>query len=180
MRRSTVRRGSGSRRPSGPARRPGWSAGGRSRCRARGPLAARDRHRLARHLDLAGVGLQRARQDLHQRRFAGAVRAHQRDDLAARNDEIGAVERPRRGKALVDADRRLWPAAAIPSHRTISPPAPGRGRRSDRRRPRCRPTAAPANPKCLFRRASRPGCCHGSSAPDARSGFRRRRGFRPA
>ena len=35
-----VRRGSGSRRPSGPARRPGWSAGGRSRCRARGPLAA--------------------------------------------------------------------------------------------------------------------------------------------
>ena len=36
-----ARRGSGSRRPSGPARRPGWSAGGRSRCRAHVLLAAR-------------------------------------------------------------------------------------------------------------------------------------------
>ena len=137
-------------------------------------------HRLARDLDASGIGLQRARQDLHQRRLAGAVGPHQRDDLAARDDEIGAIQRPRRGKALVDAVGGYRRRPAIRSHRTISPPAPGRGRRSDRRRPRCRPTAAPANPKCRSRRASRPGSSRASSAPGARSGFRRRRGFRPA
>ena len=81
---------------------------------------------------------------------------------------------------LLSIRRRLSPVGRPEFMLWINPPAPGQGRRSGRRRLRCPPTTAPANPICLSRRASRPGSSRGSSALDARSGFRRRRGSRPA
>ena len=57
---------------------------------------APDRRRLAGEADLAGVGLVDARQDFDQRRFAGAVLAEQRMDLAATDVEIDVIERERR------------------------------------------------------------------------------------
>jgi hypothetical protein len=64
-------------------------------------------------------------------------------------------------------------------HRTCQPRfnrALARGRRSGRRHPRCRPRGARA--RRALRAASRPRW-HGSWPPAARSGFRRRPGFRP-
>ena len=53
--------------------------------------------------DLAGIGVQHAVDDLHQRGFAGAVLAQQRMDLARLQDEIDAVVRQTARKALGDA-----------------------------------------------------------------------------
>ncbi len=70
-----------------------------------GLLAVRDAGEapfLALEPDLAGVGAVRidAAQDLHQRRFAGPVLAHQRMDLAAFHAQIDVLER-------IDARKRL-------------------------------------------------------------------------
>ncbi len=54
--------------------------------------------------DLAGVGRVDPRQNLDQRRLAGAVLAEQRVDLAAPDVEIDVVERERRGEPLDEAD----------------------------------------------------------------------------
>ena len=61
--------------------------------------------RLATDQDAAGVGADRAGQDLHQCRFAGAVRAHQRVHLAGQHARAMrcAAPRPRRS-----AWRRRW------------------------------------------------------------------------
>ena len=62
-----------------------------------------DLDRLAVDQDLAaGVGLVGARQDLHQRRLAGAVLAHQRLDLAAPGLELDVVERLHAREGLGD------------------------------------------------------------------------------
>jgi hypothetical protein len=45
--------------------------------------------------DLAAIGLMHAAQDLHQRRFAGAVFANQGRDLARIQREIGVTQRMR-------------------------------------------------------------------------------------
>ena len=55
--------------------------------------------------NLAGVGLQLARQDVHQRAFARAVFAHHRVDLARIDIEADAVQRQHAGKAPGDADK---------------------------------------------------------------------------
>ena len=54
------------------------------------------RDRLAVDLDRAGVGLQRAVEDLHERRLARAVLAGERVDLARPQLEVDAVERDAR------------------------------------------------------------------------------------
>ena len=53
--------------------------------------------------DLAGVGGLDAGEDLHQRRLAGAVLAHERVNLAGAEVEVDAVERGHAGEALADA-----------------------------------------------------------------------------
>ena len=62
----------------------------------------RKRHRRAVEDDFAGVGALRARQDLQQGRFAGAVFAEQRMDLARPHLERDLVERDDAGEALGD------------------------------------------------------------------------------
>ena len=53
--------------------------------------------------DLAGVGGLDAGEDLHQRRLAGAVLAHERVHLAGAEVEVDAVERGHPGEMLGDA-----------------------------------------------------------------------------
>ena len=59
--------------------------------------------RPAGERDLASVGVVDARQDLDQRRLAGAVLPEQRVNLAAANVEVDMIERERRGEALDEA-----------------------------------------------------------------------------
>jgi hypothetical protein len=61
---------------------------------------ARERDRLAINEDFAGILRIDAGEDLHQRRFAGAVLAHQRMDFAGDQLEPDVVQRPDAGKAL--------------------------------------------------------------------------------
>ena len=75
------------------------------------------------------VGGLHAGEDLHQRRLAGAVLAHERVDLAGAEVEVDAVERGDAGEALGDAEgaqehprRRMsavlvMPAAPLPKCR---------------------------------------------------------------
>ena len=63
-----------------------------------------DARRLAGDEDLAGVGLIDAAQDLHQRRFAGAVLADQADDLSGLDLDRDVLQRVHAGEALVDSD----------------------------------------------------------------------------
>ena len=70
------------------------------------------RHVVAHHLDAAGVGDEQAGEQLKQRRFAGAVRAQERDELAGAHVEADAVERPYRAVAfddIVDVQGRECP-----------------------------------------------------------------------
>ena len=72
-----------------------------------------------------------AGQDLHQRRLAGAVLAHQRVHLAGAEVEVDAVERGDAGEALADALRpQSSSAPARPAPRSASlairPALPGR------------------------------------------------------
>ena len=64
-----------------------------------------DRDRLALPADLAGGRLQRAVEDLDQRRLAGAVLAEERVDLAGLDGEVDVVVGAERGEVLGDADR---------------------------------------------------------------------------
>ena len=57
---------------------------------------------LAVERDRAGIGLVDAREDLDEGRFAGAVFAEQRDDLAAREFEADALEGLRAAERLDD------------------------------------------------------------------------------
>ena len=61
--------------------------------------------------DFAGVGLVDAGQDFDQRRFAGAVLAQQRVDLAAADVEIDVIEREGPGEALDESGHRRSDAA---------------------------------------------------------------------
>ena len=57
------------------------------------------------------LGVHHAAEDAHQRRLAGAVLAHQRDDFARCHREIDVVERDHAGIGLADVDqfeKRLW------------------------------------------------------------------------
>ena len=64
---------------------------------------ARTVDRLAVEEDFAGIRLIDAGEDLHQRRLAGAVLAHQRMHFAAIEIESRAAQRMHAGKALLDA-----------------------------------------------------------------------------
>src|SRR5690606_28838772 len=55
--------------------------------------------------DVAGIGLVDAAQDLHQRRFAGAVLADEADDFAGTDLDRDVLQRMHAGKALVDMDK---------------------------------------------------------------------------
>ena len=66
---------------------------------------AGDGDRLALPADLALGRLQRAVDDLDQRRLAGAVLAEQRVDFAGHDGEVDAVVGPQRAEVLGDADR---------------------------------------------------------------------------
>ena len=57
---------------------------------------------LALELEGAGVGRVDAGDDLHQRRLAGAVLAHQRVHMAALQAELHVVERQHAGERLAD------------------------------------------------------------------------------
>jgi hypothetical protein len=61
--------------------------------------------RLAADDDLPTVGRLRARQDFHQRGFAGPVLAHKRMHLAAGHVEIDVVQRARAQETLGHAPR---------------------------------------------------------------------------
>jgi hypothetical protein len=84
-----------------------------------------DLHRAAVDPDLAAVLLIDAGEDLHQRRFARAVLAHQRMHFAGAQVEAAVVEREHAGKALADAaqrdQRRRVVGVRVCSHR--SPPS---------------------------------------------------------
>ena len=75
----------------------------------RGSMPASD---LPAQLDLAGVRLEVAGDEVEQRGLAGAVRADQRGDDAGRQIEIDVVRRDHAAEALVDAleaqDGRRW------------------------------------------------------------------------
>ena len=68
-----------------------------------GRVAGRRRPAIPAHR--TRIRLQRAVEDFHQRRFAGAVLAQQRMDLACANGEVDTVVRNRAAKALDDAAR---------------------------------------------------------------------------
>ena len=75
----------------------------------------READRLARQLDLAGVGLHEAGQHVHERRLAGAVLAAQGVDGAGAH---GQVDRPRApSRPGTSWSCRAWPAAARPRPR---------------------------------------------------------------
>ncbi len=57
---------------------------------------------LALELERAGIRRIDAGDDFHQRRFAGAVFAHQRMDMAALETELHVVEREHAGKGFAD------------------------------------------------------------------------------
>ena len=88
--------------------------------------------------DLAVIVGVHAGEDLHQRRLAGAVLAHQRVHLAGAEVEVDAVERGDAGEALADAARAQQRAplraspARDPPRWTCRPPLP------ERRAPSCR------------------------------------------
>src|SRR4051795_11547334 len=88
------------RPPSGPSIPTGFSSM-RVLPPGTGREGTRAPHRLAVDADFAaGIGPVGARQNLHQRRFAGAVLAHQGMDLAGINREIHVAQR-------LDAEERL-------------------------------------------------------------------------
>lgn len=93
-----------------------------------------DRDRPAVDQDLAtGIGLIRARQDLHERRLARAVLAHQRMDLARVDGEAHAGERAHGRERLADAAHLEQRAGRIRTLH-IGPPANPRPRREECRR----------------------------------------------
>ena len=107
----------------GPATAPGGSS--RSRARARVALSGIWTC-CAAELDRPGVGLVDADEDLHQRRLARAVLAHQRVDGAGRDFEVDVVER-------LDARERLGDAR--PSGGGRRRPSPASRTLPDDRRP---------------------------------------------
>ena len=66
-------------------------------------LGSGEAHRLAGQADLAVVGLDHARDDLDQRRLAGAVLAQHGVDRAGAAGEVDLLERPHAAIALGDA-----------------------------------------------------------------------------
>ena len=60
-------------------------------------------HRQARHLDLARIGGEQAGQHLEQRGLAGAVRAEQHGEAAARDRQAERIERHALAVALGEA-----------------------------------------------------------------------------
>ena len=83
-----------------------------------------DGDRLALPADLARGRLQRAVDDLDQRRLAGAVLAEQRVDLARRDGEVDAVVGPERAEILGDADGLQRRCAGRPAEVRDSSPRP--------------------------------------------------------
>ena len=79
---------------------------------AHGVIDAVDFHRLAVNKDFPGVRLVDAAEDFHQRGFARAVLADQRDDLARINFEVHFAQREHAGEALGYSaqleQRRRW------------------------------------------------------------------------
>src|SRR6516165_4249824 len=63
--------------------------------------------------------------DLDQRRFAGAVLAHERMDLARAELERDAIERPHAGEGFADRIdlKRHQPAPAVTARQRLSPTA---------------------------------------------------------
>ena len=92
--------------------------------------------RAAAQPDLAAVGAVHARQDLDQRRLAGAVLAQQSVDLAGPHLEVDGIERERAGEALgqpPDLEQRWLRLGHGPRQRRPGrDPDAGRG---ERRRP---------------------------------------------
>ena len=109
-----------------------------------------DGDRLALPADLAGGRLQRAVDDLHQRRLAGAVLAEQRVDLAGRDGEIDVVVGAQRAEILDDAQRL---------QQVGSRAAPSRSRRL----PRSAPVMSDAHRLLPRRCAGMPAVRHGRS-----------------
>ncbi len=84
--------------------------------------------RLPVEPEMAGVRCERAGEQLHQRRLAGAVLADQRQDLVVPQLQVHVAERLHAGEALADAvgfeEARHFSYSLIDSGR-ISVPAPG-------------------------------------------------------
>ena len=124
---------------------------------------------LALQLEGAGVGRVDAGDDLHQRRLAGAVLAHQRVNVAALQPERDVVERQHAGKGLADVLdlEQIFGAgngAALPDDF-------GGGRTDGRHGASSRPFDAALVPE--------PGRCHvalSSTRPEARPGGERASG----
>jgi hypothetical protein len=71
-------------------------------------------HGFAGKLDLARVGPVDSGQNFDERRFAGAVLAEERVNLAAANVEVDVIQRKRPGEVLDEAghgEKRRWPAS---------------------------------------------------------------------
>ena len=92
---------------------------------------AGERDGLAVDLDRAGVGLERAVEDLHERRLARAVLAGERVDLARQQLEVDAVEGQHARERLADArhahERRASQDAARELDRLDREALPGLG-----------------------------------------------------
>ncbi len=81
-------------------------------------------HVLTRVEDGAAVGRVNAGEDLDERRFAGAVFAEQRDDLAAPDFHLHVVQRLRAAEALRDAARlKHGPSRPATAGPCFAPPA---------------------------------------------------------
>ena len=90
---------------------------------ARGLAGAGEPHRLAVDRDLAVIVGIDAGQDLHQRRLAGAVLAHQGMDLARARREIDALEHRHIAERFADAahGEQRWSSRVAHSDRRASP-----------------------------------------------------------
>ena len=91
------------------------------------PAGRSDLDRLAFQQDLAVIGLVDAGQDLHQRRLAGAVLAHQGVHLAGAQFQPGVVQRAHTRKGLAHAchgdehgHRRSLRSSQLARHRLAS------------------------------------------------------------
>ena len=100
-----------------------------------GIARALEPHRLTVDPDLALVRVVEPEQDVHQGRFAGAVLAQQRVDLAATNGELDAVVGDDSGESLDDPphlDRRRGAVAVPDRHDRERPHAPSPGSSRER------------------------------------------------
>ena len=104
--------------------------------------------------DFAGVGLQRAQDQLEQRRLAGAVRADESDAVAAHHAQVEVAHHGATVEALLTLRNSATSLPERSPESTVSFTLPSRSRRASRSRRSC--SRRLTRPSLRVRRASTP------------------------